>query len=158
MMTTKSSIFVDTNVLIRANVATAPNHEEALACLKTLGKSSTERWISQQILREYLANVTRSQTFMSPIPMAAAIARVEYFQSRFIIAQDSERVFANLLKLLGTTATSGKQIHDTNIVATMQAYGVNQLLTYNPTDFTRFSTHITILAPTEVLLDQNSEE
>jgi predicted nucleic acid-binding protein len=154
--TSKLPIFIDTNVLIRANVATAPTHEEALECLKRLGKSSAELWVSQQILREYLANVTRQQTFMSPIPMATAIARIEYFQSHFIVAQDSERVFANLLKLLNSTTTSGKQIHDTNIAATMQTYGITQLLTYNPTDFTRFSAYITVLSPEDLL--KNMEE
>jgi predicted nucleic acid-binding protein len=155
-MVAKPSIFIDTNVLIRANVETAPNHEEALACLKKLGKSSVERWINQQILREYLANVTRPQTFMNAMPIATAIARIEYFQSRFIVAQDNDRVFAALLKLLSSIPTGGKQVHDTNIIATMQIYGVSQLLTYNPSDFTRFSAHITVLSPQDLL--KNTEE
>jgi predicted nucleic acid-binding protein len=39
----------------------------------------------------------------------------------------------------------GKQVHDANIVATMQVYGIDQLLTHNVTDFDRFTEFITVL-------------
>ena len=39
----------------------------------------------------------------------------------------------------------GKQVHDANIVATMQAYQIPYLLTANIGDFNRFSTLITLL-------------
>ncbi|UBF24522.1 hypothetical protein K9N68_22915 [Kovacikia minuta CCNUW1] len=41
--------------------------------------------------------------------------------------------------------TGGRQIHDANIVATMQTYGVQNLLTHNTADFDRFSQVITVL-------------
>jgi hypothetical protein len=39
----------------------------------------------------------------------------------------------------------GKQVHDTNIVATMLTHGVNRLLTHNVADFVRFSQEITVI-------------
>jgi hypothetical protein len=36
-------------------------------------------------------------------------------------------------------------VHDANIVATMQVYGIRQLLTHNADDFTRFSAFITVV-------------
>ncbi len=39
----------------------------------------------------------------------------------------------------------GRQVHDANIVATMQANGINQLLIHNADDFKRFSHLITVL-------------
>ena len=50
--------------------------------------------------------------------------------------------------LLGThseTAVGGKQVHDANIVATMNVLGVTHLLTHNVRDFERFRNLITIL-------------
>lgn len=38
----------------------------------------------------------------------------------------------------------GKQVHDTNIVATMLAHDIPCLLTHNVKDFTRFEELITI--------------
>ena len=38
-----------------------------------------------------------------------------------------------------------KQVHDANIVATMQVYGIDQLLTHNVADFARFQPRIAVL-------------
>ena len=42
-------------------------------------------------------------------------------------------------------SVGGRQVHDANIVATMQAYGIRHLLTHNTDDFIRFSGLITVL-------------
>ena len=44
----------------------------------------------------------------------------------------------------GQVPTGGKQVHDANIVATMIAYDVRTLLTYNLDDYKRFSGFIEI--------------
>ena len=41
---------------------------------------------------------------------------------------------------------AGKQVHDANIVATMQAHGERRLLTFNGSDFRRYGEHITLFA------------
>lgn len=46
---------------------------------------------------------------------------------------------------------SGKQVHDANIVATMQANGISRLLTLNPVDFTRSSKLITVMTIDQLL-------
>jgi predicted nucleic acid-binding protein len=40
---------------------------------------------------------------------------------------------------------AGRHVYDVNIVATMQAYGIQNLLTNNPGDFAPFASIITIL-------------
>ncbi len=139
-------IFLDTNVLIRANVVTAPLHEESLTVIKNLRYSGTDLWISRQILREYTANITREQTFMKPLSAATAVERVRYFESRFHVADENAHVTARLLMLMESIPLGGKQVHDANIVATMLVYGVGHLLTLNTADFTRFSMLISILS------------
>lgn len=49
-----------------------------------------------------------------------------------------------LLRLLTVTPTGGKQIHDANIVATMMAYNIPVLLTFNRRDFERFGQYVTL--------------
>jgi len=117
----KATVFIDTNILVYANVINAPFHEKALSAIKSLHNSGTALWISRQILREYIAVVTREQTFMKPMHPKIVIERVRYFQSHFQIAENNSRVTENLLNLLDTIPVSGKQIHDANIVATMQS-------------------------------------
>ena len=54
-------------------------------------------------------------------------------------------VTTNLLNLLTTITINGKQVHDANIVATMQAHGIPKLLTHNTTDFARYASIITVV-------------
>ena len=55
------------------------------------------------------------------------------------MADETPAVTAYLLALMEPYAISGKQVHDANLVATMQAHGVRCLLTRNEKDFQRFA-------------------
>jgi predicted nucleic acid-binding protein len=72
---------------------------------------------------------------------------VPYFQ----IADENETVTQNLFALLEQVPIGGKQVHDANIVATMQSVGVTQLLTLNTADFRRFEPGITLLGLDELV-------
>ena len=60
------------------------------------------------------------------------------------MADDTAAVTGQLIKLLEDFKIGGKQIHDANIVATMQAYDIPCLLTHNVKDFERFGEVIRI--------------
>ena len=64
--TDDSALFVDTNVLVYANVATAPFHDAALTVLLNAHRAGRPLWLSRQVLREFIATRTRSQTFAQP--------------------------------------------------------------------------------------------
>ena len=72
--------FVDTNILVYANVPTAPEHLTARARLEDLDSAGTELWISRQVLREYMARLTRPQSFMNPVSPADATADIRKFE------------------------------------------------------------------------------
>ena len=74
---------------------------------------------------------------------AAPIAEAWTFDAHFAILDETAATTANLLALL--PQASGVRVHDVNIVATMQAGGVQRLLTNNPSDFAAFSHLITIV-------------
>jgi predicted nucleic acid-binding protein len=137
-------VFVDTNVLVYAAIPAFPFHGAALAQLGAFRQAGVALWISRQILREHLAALTRPQAFTPPIVPAVLITDVIRFQSQFQIAEDGPVVTASLLALLGSVAVGGKQVHDANIVATMQAQGLRRLLTHNTADFARFGTLIQV--------------
>lgn len=146
-----SRIFVDTNILVYASIAQTEFHALAVRAILKHSLGGRQLWISRQILREYLATVTRPQASISPVDISVAISEVRSFEERFRVAEDSTQVTSRLLDLLNETGTGGKQVHDANIVATMLTYGIDQLLTHNTSDFSRFSDIITIL-----LLKQDS--
>ena len=138
-------IFIDTNVLVYANVVSTPLHQVAQQAIHTHEAEGAELWISRQVLREYLATLSRPQTFTAPVTNTILATQVRLFKHRFRVADEDYQVSTRLLILLEQIAIGGRQIHDANIVASMQVYGVTRLLTNNPNDFTRFAHLISIL-------------
>lgn len=143
--TVADPVFVDTNILAYAQAALVALHTAALAKLQGLAAAGHPLWLSRQILREYLASMSKPGTLTAPVSMTTLIADVQSFESRFFIAEDGPGVTSHLLNLLGSVACGGKQVHDANIVATMLAHGMSKLLTHHVADFKRFAAHITVI-------------
>jgi predicted nucleic acid-binding protein len=136
-------VFVDTNVLVYATqrghgVSATSRHLAAAAALRQRNEEGVPLVLSRQVLREYLAVVTRPQGTGSSLPVAEAAKDVRRFAQLFRILEDGGEVTAKLLELIEWFPTGGAQIHDANIVATMLVHGVGRLLTFNHGDFARF--------------------
>ncbi len=138
-------VFLDTNVLVYAKSALSPFHAAAMAKLTGLAGAGHPLWVSRQTFREYLAVMSRPGALTTPVPIAVLCADVRSFESQFAVAEDGPSVTAQLLTLLNSVTCLGKQVHDANIVATMLAHGIRNLLTHNVADFTRFAGSITVL-------------
>ena len=138
--------FVDTNVLVQSTATDASFHAAARAALARL-RASGPVAISRQILREYLAVVTRPQSWAKALTLAEATADTDGFIQRFAVLEDGLPVWDELMTLTRGFAFGGKQVHDANIVATMLAQGETRLLTFNGADFRRFAGLIEIVAP-----------
>jgi predicted nucleic acid-binding protein len=137
--------FVDTNVLVYAASLGAPLHKRASEELRRRAESGQELWVSRQVLREYLAALSRPQTFAKPRPARELVKDIRYFLSHFRLAEEGPDVTEKLLELIEKVEMGGKQIHDANLVATMLAAGITALLTHNVGDFVRFSERIEVI-------------
>lgn len=76
---------------------------------------------------------------------AQVLDAVRTLERHYSIAEEHALVAEQLYLLLDKVPCGGTQIHDANIVATMLACDIPQLLTYNLDDFRRFSGMIEIL-------------
>ena len=137
-------MFVDTNVLVVARAVNAPGHEAALAAMTAMRGVEPLR-ISRQVLREYLAVVTRQQTWASPLPMADALLDVRRFASAFEVLEYGQSVTDMLATLCRDVGVAGKQVHDANIVATMLVHGERRLATFNTKDFRRYGQRVQLV-------------
>lgn len=144
-MTTGAKAFVDTNILLRAMIPRMALHTESEALIQKMWASDVELWISRQIIREYLVQATHPNTFKQPLIVEQVLVQMEVVESLFRIADETREVTAQLLALLKTYPTRGKQVHDTNIVATMLVYGIDTLLTLNAGDMKRFEPKIKLI-------------
>jgi predicted nucleic acid-binding protein len=138
--------FVDTNILVYSTARGAPFQERARTALARL-IADEPLFISRQILREYLAVMTRQQVWGKALSLAEAIADTLAFAQRFGVLEDGPPVWEQLTELGRRYSFGGRQVHDANIVATMLAYGERRLLTFNNPDFQRFNDLIEIVVP-----------
>lgn len=135
-------VFVDTNVLVYAAIPQSPFCLKARSALLALERRRCSVWISRQIIREFLASMSRMKDLdWQPEDLFAGARRLE---QHYFVAEEHPLVSEQLYLLLGQVPCGGKQVHDANIVATMLAYDVRQLLTHNLDDFRRFSSFIQV--------------
>ena len=135
-------MFVDTNILVNARILEAPHHESARAGLESALRGPEPLRISRQVMREYLAVVTRSQAWPVPITRGEALDDIGRLSRVFEVLDDGPRVTEVLLSLCLAVPVGGRQVHDANIVATMLAHGERRLLTFNAADFRRYGDRI----------------
>ena len=151
MATTNGKAFVDTNILLRATIEGFPLYEEAKQLIYNQREIGTELWVSRQVIREYIAQATRPQSFAKPLPMERVDHQIRIISRLFMVADETAQVTNKLLELLKEIPSGGKQIHDVNIIATMLTFGISSLLTQNIEDMRRFAGKITIVPLNQIL-------
>lgn len=138
-------MFIDTNVLVYARFREAPHHAVARFHLASAVNGRERVSISWQVIREYLAVVTRVQGWSVPLSMTEALKDAALFTSIFHVLESGASVMAKLELLARSVSFTGRQVHDANIVATMIAHTETRLLTFNLKDFHRYDAHIELI-------------
>lgn len=139
-------VFVDTNILIYAQQALSPFHAPATSKMRDLAALGHVLCVSRQVFREYLAVMSQPAMLTASVPMASLLADIQMFEKQFFIAEDGPAVTAHLLNVLASIPCMGKLVHDANIVATMLAHGIPQILTHNVADFGKFHTFVKVIS------------
>lgn len=137
------TVFIDTNILVYATDDESPFHAKSLGILKKLMTDGIDFAIGPQIVREYLVVLTRGLSPDDPTRLSA-LHNVRKFIETFALLDENSETVARLQTIMESFAVGGKQIHDANIVAVMQANGVKRLLTHNLDDFKKFDQEIEI--------------
>src|SRR4051794_15560652 len=68
--TAAEPVFIDTNILIYGQQQLSPFHAAAVAKLHHFAAAGHPLWISRQVLREYLAAMSRPGATAPPVTMA----------------------------------------------------------------------------------------
>lgn len=144
MTTDVETIFIDTNILIYATNDESPIQKKSVDLLNQLMTEGIECAISPQIIREYLVVFTRGVS-SDDAARSAALDNIGKFIEVFTLLDETRETVARLQTIVDKSAVGGKQIHDANIVAVMQVYGVKRLLTHNLDDFKRYTQWIEIM-------------
>ncbi|MBA3469553.1 MAG: type II toxin-antitoxin system VapC family toxin [Herpetosiphonaceae bacterium] len=143
-MTAPLAIFIDTNILVYASLPESPWHDVAQTTLRRIESEQRLCCISNQVIREYYTTLTRADAQGRLPDRHLVLANIRAMETRWTILSDTADVRKELLVLADVLPIGGRQIHDANLVATMLAYGIPELLTNNPGHFQRFTDRITV--------------
>jgi toxin-antitoxin system PIN domain toxin len=132
---------VDTNVLVYAHVASAPEHESVRSFVgRQLADPANALVITPMVLHEFVHVVTDARRFQRPVAMAEALAVAGGWLGRAnveCLAIDEEAM-RRTLDLLQLHRLGRKRIADTLLAATLIRHEVREIVTCNAEDFRIF--------------------
>lgn len=141
---------VDTNVLLRRARPSDPQYAVARSAIEILVHQGATLHITSQNVIEFWNVLTRpiaNNGFgMSP---AQADTEAKQLETFFPFLTETPAIYIHWRQLVVSADVSGVQVHDTRLVAVMLAHNITHLLTFNSTDFNRFS-GITVVHPRDV--------
>jgi hypothetical protein len=73
-----------------------------------------------------------------------AVLAIDRIELQFLRLADSDEVYPAWKRLVREAGVSGRQVHDTRLVACMLVHSVTHILTFNGRDFTRYGEIATI--------------
>jgi predicted nucleic acid-binding protein len=136
-MTVKPGI-VDANVLIYAINADAPQHQASRALLEAGRDPSVALFVTSQILCEFYAVCTNGRRISKSLSSADALRVIADLLTFLRVLPVPARAVAGWMDLLRRHPVTGGDVFDLQIVATMQANGMDRIYTFNTADFKVF--------------------
>ena len=133
-------VLVDTNILLRSVQKSHPACRVARQALVSPYRGEHSLCLTSQNVAEFWNVCTR------PIDVNGLGLSIEgtdrytnQLEKFFTILPDSSQVFQTWRRLVVDYSVIGDKVHDARLVAVMKTYDIPQIVTFNVSDFTRFS-------------------
>ncbi len=140
-------ILVDTNVVLRAAQPSHAMHGVAVAAVERLRLANEVLCVVPQVFYEFWVVATRPAELNGlGMTVAEAHADIVMLLSRFRFFRDERSIFERWHQLVAQHQIVGRSAHDVRLVAAMERHSIRQILTFNISDFARFS-GITVIDP-----------
>jgi|SRR5665213_1397469 len=148
------SILLDTNLLARLAQPSHSMYAAAANAVDELLKLDVILYITPQNFYEFWVVATRPEAQnglgFTPAQAQAELARLKAI---FILLDDTPAVLPQWERLVTQHQVIGKNAHDAHLVAAMLVHGINQILTFNVSDFRRYQ-NIVVLDPRQIVASQ----
>jgi predicted nucleic acid-binding protein len=148
------SVLVDTSCLLRLSGENDAREAATQAAMDQLTGEGRTLSVAPQNFVEFRAVATRPAAVNGlGLTLAEVEVELDRFNELFLVLPE-DGFFPEWRRLCLLAGVSGKQVHDTRLVAVCVVSGVQTILTWNPKDFLRFVAFVpglTILTPDAVL-------
>ncbi len=141
-------VIVDTNLLLRFAEIKHQHHRIAVEAMQSLRLAGHELCLVPQNHYEFWVVATRPIALnglgMSPAEAGKALDNM--IPPLFRILRDERAIYDNWRSIVSKDSVQGKNAHDARLVAAMIRHRVKHILTFNVSDFERYS-EIVVLNP-----------
>ena len=143
---------VDTSVLVRSVHRRDPASRIARQALANLWKGGHNVFVAFQNAAEFWVVCTRPVGTTNGLGFTPSQVQryVTRFEPLFAGLFETPMAYAEWKRLIVDQGVSGVGAHDTRLVAIMLAHGVENILTFNVSDFRRYS-GIKVVHPADIL-------
>jgi len=139
------AILVDTNVLLRSVQPVHPMHAVALQAIRLILQSGEPTYVAIQNMAEFWNALTRPLAYNGlGFSVDQARKELERMETFFQVLNEDENSYEIWKRLVVEHQVSGAQVHDARLAAVMQANSVERILTFNVSDFRRFTSVIAV--------------
>lgn len=132
-------ITVDTNILVSAYLAAAPQHRESRELVEALGNGPRPFALLWPCLYGFVRITTHHRIYSPALPMEKALADVKELLSlpSARVLSETDRHAEVFRQVLQGSGAAGNLVHDAHLVALAVEHGVDEILTFDG-DFARF--------------------
>jgi predicted nucleic acid-binding protein len=144
-------VLVDTNILLRSVQPNHPLCSHATGAVSKLLRQDDAVFFCSQNIAEFWNVATRPADRNGlGLSEEEALQEVETIEGLFTMLPDVPAIYAAWKKIVKDYGVQGVKVYDARIVAIMNVYAVENILTFNGVDFRRYDS-ITALHPSSML-------
>lgn len=140
-------VLLDTNVLLRAVQINHPLFVQTTQAISALIRRDDSLFVSPQNIIEFWNVATRPiQHNGFGLSPEEVLSEIVGFEKSFSLLPDVPEIYTEWKKIVVRHKIQGVKVHDARLVALATIYSLEGLLTFNTSDFARFS-NITPIHP-----------
>jgi|SRR5271154_2057600 len=144
-------VLVDTNILLRSVQPNHPLCSQATHAVSRLIRQKDAVFFCSQNIAEFW-NVATRPTDRNGLGLLheEVLKEVGSIEKLLTLLPDTPAIYAAWKEVVTDHKVQGVKVYDARLVATMNVYAVESILTFNTADFKRYS-NITALHPSSML-------
>ena len=130
----------DSNILLRLVKRDHPEYPLVRGAIRTLRqKGMTPGYTLQNMTEFWNASTRPKERNGFGLTVEETERNAQDIERSFTFLPDTEAVYREWRRIVVQYRVSGVQVHDARLAAAMYAHGINEILTLNGPDFTRFA-------------------
>jgi predicted nucleic acid-binding protein len=144
-------VMVDTNVLLRSAQPNHPHSSHATQAVSRLLRQRDAVFFCPQNIAEFWNVATRPGDKNGlGFSLEEVQREIDSIESMLTLLPDIPAIYTAWKAIVRDYKVQGVKVHDARLVAVMNVYAIQSVLTFNDTDFKRYS-NITALHPSSMV-------